>query len=94
MRKACLIAVFALACSPAGAQGFFLGGAADGAAVARDQELRQRALELDRRYGGDAYEQLRQEQRLRDLERALDKNNRLLREERARRGWLLPPLYR
>jgi hypothetical protein len=33
-----------------------------------------------------------QDRRQRDLQNALDENNRLLRDDRARRGILLPPI--
>jgi hypothetical protein len=92
MRRTYLAVILIVASAPAGAQGFFYGGVADGNAVARDMELRQRALDLDRRYGTDEFERLQQDRRQRDLQNALDENNRLLRDDRARRGILLPPI--
>lgn len=85
------IAFLALA-SPAHSQGFFLGGAADGAATAQQLELQRRALDVDRRYGTDDYEEMRRQQKMREMQRAIDENNRLLRDDRARRGILIPPL--
>jgi hypothetical protein len=92
MRMTVTLLVMGMLSTAAQAGGFALGGAADGMAVARDMELRDRAFELDRRYGTSTYEDLRRDQQIRDLQRAIDDNNRLLRDERARRGLLLPPL--
>jgi parvulin-like peptidyl-prolyl isomerase len=92
MRRTIFGLALSLLASAAHGQGFFLGGAADGAATARQLDLQRRALDLDRIYGTDAYEELRRDQQIRDLKRAIDENNRMLRDERARRGLLIPPL--
>lgn len=93
MRTAAFGLALTLFATAASAGGFFYGGAADGLATAQDLELQRRALEIDRRYGTDHYYELRRDRQMRDLQRAIEENNRLLRDERARRGILIPPIH-
>ena len=66
------------------AEGFFLGGAADGMLEARRLELERRALEMDSD-GGSRYDRLKQQHRLDDIQRLLEENNRLRRDAERRR---------
>lgn len=62
--------------------GFFSGGAADGAAEANRLDLQRRAIELDSRDGGSRYYRLRQQQEAEETNRLLRENNRLLEQQR------------
>ena len=57
--------------------GGFFAGAAEGLQSAEELELQRRALEIDRMYGTDHYRELRRDKQMRDLQRAIDENNRL-----------------
>lgn len=70
--------------------GFFLGGAADGAARSRELSIQERAIELDARDGGSRYERLRQQQQLDAIERQIRRNTEAIEELESRRrirGW-------
>ena len=79
--KTAFTALFVALSSPALANGFFLGGMADGMREAQEIDLQRRALENDRRTGGSSYERLRMQIEMDRLRRAIEENNRLLKEQ-------------
>ena len=77
----CLLLGLAATANAEARNGAFLGGWAEGASQAQELENQRRALELDPKYGTSHYDRMRREK----MERLIEENNRLLREQERRR---------